>query len=183
VRSPSSGPRDSNRFALDPAQSQVGFTIRHLASKVRGRVTLLDGAVEYEPRSPGVASVIATMSVASIDTGNPIRDARLRSPEFFDAVAFPQITFTSRTAGRRGAGLEIPGNLTIRDTSVGVILRVTKLDPKLASRDDARPVRVTARARIRRSDFGIGPGAVLEAGGILIGDEVSIELDLVLIRA
>ena len=122
------------------------------------------------------------IDVSSIDTREEKRDAHLRSADFFDADQFPKLTFTSKSAKAKGEGLEVIGDLTIHGTTREVTLAIEDLaaahaDPWGNTRSGA-----TARTKIRRSDFGMQWNSVLEAGGVLVGDEITITIEAELIR-
>jgi polyisoprenoid-binding protein YceI len=182
------GARAQNRpsagnFALDAAHSHVGFAVRHMmVSNVRGEFTKLAGSVSYDPEKPEATRVDVKIDVASINTREEKRDAHLRSADFFDAEAFPHITFVSKQAHARGDGLELVGDLTIHGTTREVKLAVEDITPEHADPWGSKRMGASARTKIRRSDFGMRWNAALEAGGVLVGDEVSITLEVELIR-
>ena len=170
-------------FTLDAAHSHVGFAVRHMmVSNVSGEFTKLAGTVKYDPSNPEATRVEVQIDVASINTREEKRDAHLRSGDFFDAEAFPHITFVSKQARERGDGLELLGDLTIHGTTREVKLAVEDITPEHADPWGKQRMGASARTKIRRSDFGMRWNAALEAGGVLVGDEVSIELEVELIR-
>lgn len=191
VSVPSAGPAEQPQpqavpfaWTLDPTHTSVSFRVRHMmVSNVRGEFQAVEGKASWAPDRPERSMIEAAITVASISTRDPQRDAHLRSPDFFDADAHPQITFKSRGVGRHKNGrLEVIGDLTIRGTS-----RVIALDvegPTGAHVDPWGNVRVGASVRttIKRSDFGMTWNSVLETGGVLVGDDVTIEIDAELIR-
>ena len=163
-------------YSIDVAHSEVGFTVRHLLSRVRGRFTDFSGAIGFDPSAPEQSSVSFEVKAASIDTANTDRDAHLRSNDFFGTETFPELRFTSTSVTPRGAGrFDVTGQLTIRDVTRTVVLPVTYLgsatDPwgkqKLA---------FDAAITINRKDYGLVWNAVLETGGFVVGDEVHISL-------
>jgi polyisoprenoid-binding protein YceI len=173
---------EGTRWALDGSHSHVGFSVRHMMiSNVRGEFRTVSGEVVYDPRNPEATRISATIDVASINTREDKRDAHLRSADFFDAESHPQMTFQSRSARRHGDGLEIVGDLTIRGTTREVVLSVDELTPTHADPWGNTRMGGSARTKIRRSDFGMRWNAALEAGGVLVGDEVSIQLEVELI--
>lgn len=173
-------PADSepSEFRIDPARSRVVFTIRHMTHKVRGELELWSGSIRYDSTRPELTTVAATIAASSIRTANEIRDARLRGVEFFDSDSYPYITFVSRGAGRWGTRLEVVGDLTIRGATRRLTLNVTRIVSLVGDPDRPRRMAASAHAEMRRSDFGIGFGAALETGGVLIGDRVRIELEI-----
>jgi polyisoprenoid-binding protein YceI len=170
-------------YQLDAAHSHAGFSVRHMMiSNVRGEFQKLSGTVTYDPTRPEAATVSVSIDVASINTREEKRDAHLRSADFFDAEKYPTITFVSTAARRRGDGLELTGDLTIAGTTRPVTLTVDELTPEQTDPWGNLRLGATARTKIRRSDFGMRWNAALEAGGVLVGDEVSIQLEVEMIR-
>jgi polyisoprenoid-binding protein YceI len=173
----------TGRFALDAAHSNVGFSVRHMMiSNVRGQFGKVAGEISYDPARPEQTRLSVTIDVASIDTREEKRDAHLRSADFFDAEAHPQMTFVTRQVRRKGEGLELVGDLTIRATTREVTLAVDDITPEHTDPWGGRRIGATARGKIRRSDFGMRWNAALEAGGVLVGDEVKIEIEAQLVR-
>jgi polyisoprenoid-binding protein YceI len=173
----------SPTWTLDAAHSHVSFSVRHMMiSNVRGELGKVSAEVSYDPSNPEATAIDASIEVASINTREEKRDGHLRSADFFDVDNFPNITFASRRARPRGDGLEVVGDLTIRGTTREVTLSVEDITPEQADPWGNRRVGASARTKIRRSDFGMRWNAALEAGGVLVGDEVSIQLELELVR-
>lgn len=170
-------------FTLDASHSHVGFAVRHMmVSNVRGEFSKLEGTVTYDPAKPEATRAEVKIEVASINTREEKRDAHLRSADFFDAEAFPHITFVSKSSRRRDDGLELVGDLTIHGTTHEVKLAVDDITPEHTDPWGNKRMGASARTKIRRSDFGMRWNAALEAGGVLVGDEVSITLEVELIR-
>lgn len=153
-----------------------------MISNVRGAFERFSGEVVYDAARPEASRVTATIEVASITTREEKRDAHLRSAEFFDAEGHPSITFVSKRIGKAGEGLEVVGDLTIRGTTHEVVLAVEDITPEHTDPWGGRRVGATARTKIRRSDFGMQWNAALEAGGVLVGDEIKIEIEAQLLR-
>jgi polyisoprenoid-binding protein YceI len=176
-------PLSAGRFTLDAAHTNVGFSVRHMMiSNVRGQFGKVSGEVSYDPARPEQTRLSVTVDVGSIDTREEKRDAHLRSADFFDAEAHPQMTFVSRQVRRKGEGLELVGDLTIRGTTREITLAVDDITPEHTDPWGGRRIGATARGKIRRSDFGMRWNAALEAGGVLVGDEVKLEIEAQLIR-
>jgi polyisoprenoid-binding protein YceI len=170
-------------FTLDAAHSHVGFAVRHMMiSNVRGEFTKLEGTVNYDPSRPEATAVSVTIDAASVSTREERRDQHLKSPDFFDVEAYPHLTFVSKSAKAGPNGLELLGSLTIHGTTRDVTLAVSDVTPEHNDPYGNRRIGASARTKIRRSDFGMRWNAALEAGGVLVGDEVSIELEVELIR-
>lgn len=163
---------------VDKTHSDVTFQVRHLLSKVRGRFAEFEGAVDYNADRPEASSVRFAIEARSIDTNQPDRDTHLRSADFFAADEFPQLTFVSTQIAAAGDGAyQVTGVLTIRGVSKTVVLPVAYLgrvnDP-WGNERFAFDVETT----INRKDFGLNWNAVLEAGGVVVGDEVKISVSL-----
>jgi polyisoprenoid-binding protein YceI len=170
-------------YALDASHSHVGFSVRHMMiSNVRGEFTRLSGNVEYDPNRPEATRIDVTIDVDSINTRDEKRDAHLKSADFFDAANFPHITFRSNSSRRTNDGLEVTGDLTIHGTTREVKLAVEDVTAEFADPFGGRRVGASARTKVRRSDFNMKWNAALEAGGVLVGDEISIQIEVELTR-
>jgi polyisoprenoid-binding protein YceI len=181
--SPTPAAAKAGNFALDASHSHVGFAVRHMMiSNVRGEFQKLAGTVSYDPARPEAAKVDVSIEVASLNTRDERRDAHLRSADFLDADAFPQITFVSKSARANADGLDLVGDLTVHGTTREVTLAVADITPEFSDPFGNRRLGASARAKIKRSDFGMRWNAALEAGGALVGDEVSITLEVELVR-
>lgn len=171
-------------YVIDPSHTSVGFTVRHLmVTKVRGSFEKVSGTVKYDPNEPEKIVIDATIDAASINTGEAKRDEHLRSPDFFDVAKHPTLTFKSKKAKVLGKGkLEVIGDLTIRGVTKEVTLQVEGLDQEI--KDPWGNVRrgATATTRINRKDFGLAWNQVLETGGVMVGEDVDIQIDVELIR-
>jgi len=172
------------RWEIDPAHSNASFTVRHMmVSNVRGEFTKLAGGVDVVGDDPTTAKVAVTIDAASINTREPKRDAHLRSADFFDVDKFPTITFTSKKIERAGEGrLKLVGHLTMHGVTKEVTLDIEELTPEV--KDPGGNLRVGAHAttRINRKDFGLLWNRILESGGVLVGDEVAITIDVELVK-
>lgn len=170
-------------WTIDPAHSQVEFAVRHLMiSTVRGRFAGVKGTVVADEADLGTAQVDVTIDVHSIDTREAQRDAHLKSADFFDAEKFPVLTFTStRVTDVKGDRFKVVGDLTMHGVSREVTLDVTSegrgKDPWGGERAG-----YSAVAKVNRSDFGLTWNQVLETGGIAVGDEIKISLDLEVVK-
>ena len=170
-------------FAVDASHSSVGFGVKHLMiTTVRGEFAAFAGTLQYDAARPEQTKLEATIEVASINTREAGRDEHLRSPDFFDAATFPTMTFVSTSARRDGDGLVINGQLTIRGISKPVALMVSDLTAEQADPWGNQRIGATARATILRSDFGMTWNAALEAGGVLVSDKVTLEIEASLVR-
>ena len=172
-------------YKIDPAHSSAHFTVRHMMiSNIRGSFGSVQGTIEYDADHPEQSRVNAAIDVNSISTLDEKRDEHLKSPDFFDAAQYPTITFQSSRIAKAGNGKwQIAGNLTIHGVSQEVMLDVE--GPSAEGKDPYGNLRVGAAAstRIKREEFGIKFNATLDTGGLLVGDEVKIDLDISAIRA
>jgi polyisoprenoid-binding protein YceI len=174
----------TSTWKLDAAHSSVGFSIRHMVvSKVRGRFTKFTGSLSLDEGALDRSTVEATIDASSIDTGTAQRDTHLRSADFFDVERFPEIRFRStRIEALGGEHYRVVGDLAIRD-----VTREVALDVEYAGRGTDpwgnERVAFAAKTAIDRKDFGLGWNQVLEAGGVLVGDRVEIELDVQAVKA
>lgn len=175
---------NSNQWVVDASHSNAGFSVRHMMiTNVRGEFTKLEGAVSYDPATPEATTIEASVDVASISTRDAQRDGHLKSPDFFDAEKFPKITFKSKSVKVKGSDeLAVTGDLTIHGVTKEVVFDVE--GPSAPSTDPFGNVRVgaTASTKVKRDDFGITWNAALEAGGVLVGNDVKITLDISLIK-
>jgi polyisoprenoid-binding protein YceI len=174
----------TQKWTIDPTHTTVGFSVRHLMiTNVHGEFQKVSGKVTYDPARPEATRIDATVDVASINTREAQRDTHLKSGDFFDAEKFPTITFVSKSAKSTGQGsLEITGDLTIRGTTKEVKLTASDITGEQKDPWGNQRIGATATTKIKRSDFGMTWNAVLEAGGLTVGDEVKITLDASLIK-
>jgi len=164
-------------YVLDPAHSEVGFEVRHMMiSKVRGVFAVKEATIVL-PENPLEATVEATADVASIDTKDEGRDGHLRSADFFDVENYPTISFKSTGVRYEGGEFLVDGDLTIKDVTKPVTFDLEfggfGTDPWGNYKAGA-----TATAKIDREEFGLTWNAALETGGVLVGKDVKITLDL-----
>lgn len=170
-------------YTIDGSHSKAHFTVRHMmVSNVRGEFSKMTGKIEYDEKKPEAIQISATIDVNSINTGEPKRDAHLKSPDFFDAARYSEITFRSKSARKTAHGLAVTGDLTIHGVTKEVVLQVE--GPAAEIRDPWGNLRrgATATTKINRKDFGLTWNAALETGGVVVGDEVSITIDVEAIR-
>src|SRR2546428_5672978 len=167
---------------IDPAHSLVEFGVRHMmVSTVRGRFTGLSGTIVDAGEDPKLSSVKAAIDVTTLITGDPRRDEHLRSADFFDVARYPSITFESRRISGPRDRFTIIGDLTIHGVTREVTLQAT-FNGTGTSPYGQRVAGFTAETTINRKDFGLNWNAALETGGVLVGDQakVAIEIEAVL---
>jgi polyisoprenoid-binding protein YceI len=169
-------------WKIDPSHSHAEFAVRHLMiSTVKGRFAEVTGTLTGDESDPDGASIELTIPIAGIDTRETQRDAHLRSADFFDADNHPAIRFTSSTIVKAGDQFTVTGDLTIRGITRPVTLQVV---PGGRARDPWGNERLgfSATTRLNRKDFGLVWNQALETGGVLVGDEVKVTVELELIR-
>ena len=166
-------------YKIDAAHSKAQFSVRHMmVSNVRGEFTRLSGTVDYDESHPTAIRIDATIDATSINTGEPKRDAHLKSPDFFDTTKYPTLTFKSKSARKTAAGLAVTGDLTIHGVTREVVLDVEGPTSEIKDMMGAFRRGATATAKINRKDFGLTWNAALEAGGVVVGDQVTITIDV-----
>lgn len=163
-------------FNIDKTHSEAFFQVRHLVTRVRGRFTEFEGAVDLDKDNPGNSSVSITIQATSVDTGEPDRDNHLRSADFFDVEKFPTITFESTgISSKSDEEYDVAGDLTIHGVTRQITLPVSfngfVKDPWGNERAGFE-----SEIRINRKDYDLAWNAVLETGGLMVGDEVRISL-------
>ena len=174
----------TNTWNIDATHSGIHFSVRHMVvSKVRGRFTKYSGELDLDEDDLTRSTIEGTIDVGSIDTGVPDRDAHLRSADFFDVEKFPTLTYRSKRIEKLGDDrYRIVGDLTIRD-----VTREVPLDVEYGgkSKDPWGNERLGffAKASIDRKDFGLAWNQVLEAGGVLVGERVDIDVELEAMKA
>lgn len=166
-------------WAIDPGHSVVEFSVRHLMiSTVKGHFGKLEGTIVGNPDDMSGGSVEATIDANSIDTRDAKRDEHLRSADFFEVEKFPKLTFKSTDVKKTGDNTyDVTGDLTIRDKTRAVTLK-TEFLGKATDPWGNEKIGFSASTSINRKDFGLAWNAPLEAGGVLVGDEVKITLEI-----
>lgn len=170
-------PVSADSLVIDPMHSEVSFQIRHFVTNVRGRFTDFTGTIVADKDKPEAAQIEFTAKAASIDTAQDNRDKHLRSADFFDAEKFPEITFKSTKVKATGKDTyDVAGNLTMRGVTKPVTLRVKNLG-SAGSGADAK-FGFEGTTTLNRKDFGILWNKALDAGGYVLGDEVTVSLNI-----
>lgn len=169
----------SATWTVDPGHSELGFRVRHMmVSSTRGRFDRFSGKLELDEQDVTRSKVEIEIEAASVNTNLPTRDDHLRSPDFLDVARYPTLTFRSTRVERRAGELIVTGDLTLH----GVTRQVTLRGPELAMpvRDPWGNLRVGTRAStvLSRKAFGLKWNLALEAGGLAVGDEVELTLEV-----
>jgi polyisoprenoid-binding protein YceI len=172
-------------YKIDPAHSSAQFVVRHMMiTNVRGSFSNIQGSAVWDAGNPGQSSLEAVIDASTVNTNEPARDTHLRSADFLDVEKYPTIAFRSTSVESAGEGeLSVKGDLTIHGVTKAVVLKVE--GPTAEGKDPWGNARIGASAttKIKRSEFGLVYNAALETGGILIGDDLKIELEVSLIRS
>ena len=167
-------------WAIDPVHSTVGFSVRHLmVSKVRGKFDNFSGAIEVA--GDGTASVRAEIAVDSVNTGNDQRDAHVKSADFFDVGKYPAATFASTGVRAEGEQYVLDGNLTLKGVTkpVSLELEFNGVSPGMGHGEVAG---FEASVVLNRKDFGVDLDIPLETGGAVVGDKVTVTLEIEAIK-
>jgi polyisoprenoid-binding protein YceI len=167
-------------WQIDPVHSSVQFSIRHMmVSNVRGEFGKVSGTVRMEGDDPTQAVVEATIDAGSIDTREPKRDEHLRSPDFLDTAKYPTITFKSKKVERAGADKwKLSGDLTLHGVTREVVLDVEGSGTPVKDLQGKMRAGAHATTKLDRKDFGIVWNKLLDGGGIALGNEVQVVIDV-----
>ena len=174
----------ASTWEIDSAHSSAQFSVRHLmVSNVRGEFGKVTGTVVYDGKDIGKSTVEATIDASTISTRDEKRDGHLKSPDFFDVAKYPTITFKSTKVEKAGKDkLKVIGDLTIHGVTKQATLNVD--GPSAAQKDPWGNEKSGAEAttKINRKDFGLTWNKALESGGVVVGEEVTITLDVELLK-
>ena len=178
-------------YDIDGYHSSVGFSVRHMmVSNVHGNFKTFSGTVDIDDKKLENSKVNVKIDPASINTGIDQRDTHLKSPDFFDTAKFPDMTFVSKKVKSEGKGkLSLVGDLTMHGVTKEVTLAVSDLtekDVKMPAMGPNMPETfhrgATATGKLSRKDFGLAWGKALETGGVVVGDEITIDIELELVK-
>lgn len=170
-------------WEIDPAHSSANFSVRHMMiAKVHGGFSQLSGRLYLDRKDLSKSSVEAVIDAASIDTRESKRDEHLRSADFFDVQKYPTLTFKSKEILVNGEGFQMVGDLTLHGVTKEVTLAVEGLDSEIKDPWGNIKIAASATTKIKRKDFGLNWNAALETGGVLVGDDVNITLDIQFVR-
>ena len=167
-------------WQIDPKHSSAQFAVTHLMiSTVRGEFHQLNGTVVVDDADISKSSVNVTIDATTVDTREPDRDKHLMSADFFDVAKYPTMVFKSTKVESAGPGrLKITGDLTIRGVTKQAVLEVSAPKPPIKDPWGLQRTAVSGSTRINRQDFGVAWNKTLDAGGVVVGDEVNINLDV-----
>jgi polyisoprenoid-binding protein YceI len=171
-------------YTIDPAHSVADFKVRHLmVSNVRGEFSGVSGTVQFDRENPANTKIEATIDVNTIQTRDAQRDAHLKSADFFDVEKYPSITFVSKKVAKNGVDdYKVTGDLTLHGVTKEVVLDVEDVSPETKDPWGNVKAGASAKTKINRKDFGLVWNVGLETGGVLVGEDVQIHLDLELAK-
>ena len=171
-------------WQIDPQHTAAGFAVKHLMiSTVRGQFKGVTGTVNWEDQDISKSTVDITIDANTVDTSEPKRDADLKSDKFFDVAKYPTITFKSKKIEQVSAGkLKITGDLTIHGVTKEAVLDVEGPTPPVKDPWGNTRVAANATTKINRQDFGVKWNANMDGGGVVVGDDVAITIDLEMIK-
>ncbi len=173
-------PADTATFNIDKGHSEITFRIRHFMTRVSGTFTDWKGTVSGDPAAWTGGSTEIVIQTTSIDTRLEKRDNHLRSVDFFDAATYPQITFKSTSVVVTGEAVTLKGDLTIRGVTKPVVLTGEYLGT--AGEGARQRVGFHVTGKINRVDFGVAWNKVLETGGVMLGDDVDLDISIEAVR-
>jgi polyisoprenoid-binding protein YceI len=169
---------------IDPAHAVAEFKVKHMMiSNVKGHFAKVSGTLTLDESALSNSHVEASIEAASIETRDPQRDAHLKSADFFDVEKFPTLSFKSTRVTARDGELAVEGDLTIHGVTRNVVFSVEGPTPAVKDPWGNTRVAISATTKINRKDFGLVWNAALETGGILVGDEVTITLEIEFVKA
>ncbi len=165
-------------WTIDPNHSTVGFAVKHMMfATVRGRFNDFAGTIQFDPDQVERSGVDVSIRTASVDTGIGPRDADLRSANFFDVEHFPTMTFHSTRVEGNGEQFVIHGDLTIKGTTRPIALAAT-YQGRGANPSGTEVAGFEATGKLNRKDFGLNWNQALESGGVLVGDEIKLSIEV-----
>ena len=175
----------TNQYQIAPAHSSLQFSVRHLMmSNVRGTFTGVRGTVKFDPAQPERTTVEAEIDVNTISTNDEKRDAHLKSADFLDAAQFPHMIFRSTKVEKKGPNAyTLTGDLTLHGVTSPVTVEVEEVSEEGKDPWGNTRIGASAKAKLKRSDFGLTWNAPLETGGFLVGDDVKLDFELEFVKA
>ena len=173
----------TTKWQIDPKHSSAQFAVTHLMiSTVRGEFHQVNGTVVVDDADISKSYVNVAIDATTVDTREPDRDKHLMSPDFFDVAKYPSMTFKSTKVESNGPDkLKVTGDLTIRGVTKQVVLDVTAPKPPIKDPWGLQRTAVSGSTKINRQDYGVAWNKALDAGGVVVGDDVNITLDVELV--
>lgn len=165
-----------DEYTIDAAHTQVGFSVKHMViSTVRGNFKEFSGTVFYDDKDISKSTITGAIKVGSVNTDNEKRDEHLRSADFFNAEKYPDITFTSKKVFKGDQGLVAVGDLTMHGVTKEIRLEFSVTE-KITDPWGNERIGVEAKGKINRQDFGVSWSKSMDNGGLVVSDEVKLEL-------
>jgi len=173
----------ADKYSADPSHSSIGFAVKHMVvSKVKGYFNDYTVEIVYDDKDITKSSVVVAIKSASIDTKQAKRDDHLRSPDFFDAAKFPEITFKSKRIEKSGEGYAAVGDLTMRGVTKEITLPFTIAGVVTDPYGNTR-LGLSGGTKINRQDYGVSWSKSLDNGGLVVSDDVEIEIEIEAVKA
>ena len=170
-----------DKYQIDATHSSIGFSARHLLiSNVKGHFKDFSVVMDFDEKDVTKSSVEVTIKTASISTDNEKRDGHLKSPDFFDAEKYPEITFKSKSVVKTDDGYKMVGDLTIRGVTKEVTMPFTLVGPVEAM---GTRIGLEASLTIKRLDYGVSWSKTLDSGGLVVSNEIKITLEIEAVKA
>ena len=174
----------AEQYKIDGSHSKAQFSVKHLmVSNVRGEFGKMIGTVDFDDKNTGATKIDVTLDATTINTGVTKRDDHLRSADFFETAKFPTLSFKSTSAKKTADGLAVTGELTMHGVTKVVVLNVEGPTPEIKDPWGNQRRGATATTKIKRSDFGLKWNQAIEAGGVVVGDDIAITIDVEATRA
>ena len=170
-------------FQIDPSHSSANFSIKHMMiAKVHGGFDKISGKLNYDPKNPSATTLEVSIDATSINTREAQRDTHLKSADFFDVEKYPTINFVSKRVEGHNGELKVSGDLTIHGVTQAVTIDFEAPSEELKDPWGNTKMAISGSTKIKRKDFGLTWNAALEAGGLLVGDDVSISVDVQFVK-
>lgn len=169
----------ADNYVIDTAHSRMGFSVTHLTvSEVQGEFKAFEGQVALDKDTQANSKFSATIQVNSIDTRNEGRDGHLKQADFFDAEKFPTITFDSTKVDVQGNVYSVTGDLTIKGVTKSLTIPLTISGPVKNPMNGIETIGFSGKAVINRKDFGVSWNKQMDQGGMVVGDDVTLQINL-----
>lgn len=166
-------------YEIDSAHSSAGFSVKHMmVTNVSGKFSNVKGSIVYNEKNLAASTVTASVDVNTVNTNESKRDAHLKAPDFFDAAKYPTMEFKSTKVYKAGNVVKVDGNLTLHGVTKPVTLTLTELSPEVKHPMGGLVRGAVATTKINRKDFGLTWNKTLETGGLMVGDEVTVTLEI-----
>lgn len=166
-------------YQIDSSHSSAGFSVKHMmVTNVSGRFSNIKGTIQYDEKNLANSSVTASVDVNTVNTNEGKRDAHLKAPDFFDAAKYPTMEFKSTKVYKANGVVKVDGNLTLHGVTKPVTLTLTEVSPEVKHPMGGLVRGAVATTKINRKDFGLTWNKTLETGGLMVGDEVTVTLEI-----